>query len=379
MGKFTSDRRIIDRQLRFTFVLPQLRRKPIGGYRIVYEYASRLSMRGHHVTLVHPMIPPGGGALSRMLKRSEWKERIAHHRSGTSIPWFSFPSTVDNRIVRRLTPEIFPDGDVLCATSWRTAQCVAAAKSSMGQKLYMIQHYETWDAPKDLLDQTWRLPMHKIVISKWLAHLASAMGESSRTTYIPNGINFDQFALRTPYSSREPHRVGMLTHSKKWKGTFDGLTALELTRKSIPDLRVTLFGTGDRPPQAPAWMEYRQNVTGDALRDLYNEVAVFLHPSWAEGWPLPPAEAMACGCALVAADNPGVLDYVIDRATAMVAPRADPTSLARVLTKVLIDDSLRQSVASSGYHSIRWYTWTRAIDTLETLLAESTSTQASKS
>lgn len=357
-----------DRPLRITFVLPQLRVRPIGGFRVIYEYASHLSARGHRVSLVHPTRLSQATVVDQFMRRSEWRARIARLRSAAAVPWFEFPPGVDVRVVRRLTPQALPDADLVFATSWRTARYVAAATPAKGGKLYFIQHHETWDGPRDAVDATWRLPMHKVVISKWLAEIAARMGESERTTYIPNGMDFDQFASVTPYAQREPHRVGMLTHSKVWKGTSDGIAALEDVRERIPDLRVTLFGTGGRPPRAPAWMEYRENVTGDSLRALYNELAVFLHPSWAEGWPLPPAEAMACGCALVATDNPGVLDYISHERTAIVAPRRDPLALASALRRVLGDRALRESIAAAGHDSIQRYTWERATNSLERLL-----------
>ncbi len=211
--------------------------------------------------------------------------------------------------------------------------------------------------------------MHKIVISKWLAAIATDMGEASRTTYIPNGMDLHRFTLTVPYAKRDPYRVGMLTHNKEWKGTRDGLEALERVREKLPDLSVVLFGTGSRPRQAPAWMEYRRNVTGSALSTLYNELAVFLHPSWEEGWPLPPAEAMACGCAVVAADNPGVLDYASHEQTAIVAPRRNAAELTAALARILTDPSLRESIAVAGHKLIQSYTWVRATDALEGLLS----------
>jgi glycosyltransferase involved in cell wall biosynthesis len=357
-----------DSPLRITFVLPQLRLRPIGGFRVIYEYASHLASRGHRVSLVHPMRLPHAAVLDPFIRRSEWKERFARLRDPAVIPWWDFTEEIDISIVKRLTVDVLPDADVVFATSWRTAQCVNAAALTKGEKFYFIQHYEIWDGPQRAVDATWQLPMQKVVISKWLADIASTMHESSRTTYIPNGMNFDQFALVTPYATRDPHRVGMLTNSKEWKGTPDGIAALEQVRLAIPDLRVTLFGTGERPREAPEWMEYRMNVKGDDLRDLYNGLAVFLHPSWEEGWPLPPAEAMACGCAVVAADNPGVLDYITNEQMAIVAPRRDPTALASALIRVLSDRSLRESVAAAGHQAIQQYTWQRATDSLEDLI-----------
>lgn len=363
--------RIADPPLRITFVLPHLRAKPIGGYRIIYEYASRLASRGHDITLVHPIYLAEGSAVQHFARRSEWRERRARRSGAPIIPWFTFPAGVNVRIVRKLSHEVFPDADVLIATAWRTAGCVSAAPIRKGRKLYLIQHYETWDASRDKVDATWRLPLHKVVISKWLADIAAGMGESERTTYIPNGMDFQQFSLVVPYGAREPHRVGMLTHSKEWKGTPDGIAALERARRVVPDLTVTLFGTGARPPDAPAWMEYRENLTGDSLTSLYNELAIFLHASWAEGWPLPPAEAMACGCAVVATDNPGVLDYVEHERTAVVAPRRDRDALGDAVIRMLSDDNLRETLAAAGHDAIQFYTWRRATDAMEDLLSAS--------
>lgn len=355
-------------RLRITFVLPQLRSRPVGGFRVVYEYASHLADRGHRVSLVHPIRLPHTARVRQLARRSQWRERAARRHGPEVIPWFRFTEGTDVSVVKQLRPAELPDGDAIFATSWRTAQCVAAAPPVKGSKLYFIQHHETWDGSKDAVEATWRLPMHKVVISKWLGEIAARMGESERTTYIPNGMDFAQFACVAPYAARDPHRVGMLTHSKQWKGTPDGIAALEKVRAAIPDLSVVLFGSGDRPREAPSWMEYRENVTGAAVRDLYNELAVFLHPSWAEGWPLPPAEAMACGCAVVATDNPGVLDYITDERMAIVAPRRNPDALAAALTRVLSDRVLRESVAARGHEAIQRYTWQRATDSMEGLL-----------
>ena len=39
--------------MKIYFVLPQILRKPIGGYKIVYEYANRLSKEGHDIGILY--------------------------------------------------------------------------------------------------------------------------------------------------------------------------------------------------------------------------------------------------------------------------------------------------------------------------------------
>jgi glycosyltransferase involved in cell wall biosynthesis len=159
----------------------------------------------------------------------------------------------------------------------------------------------------------------------------------------------------------------MLYHGAAWKGAADGIEALRQARNELPDLDAVLFGT-DRRPSVPEWMTYVHNPTGDALVDLYNSLSIFLHPSWAEGWPLPPAESMACGCALVATANAGVSDYAHDGETAVMSPVRSPDALAGALIRVLRDQDLRLQLARAGNRAIQKMTWQRATDTFERVI-----------
>ena len=38
--------------MKICFILPQTLRKPIGGYKIIYEYANRLVDEGHKVVIL---------------------------------------------------------------------------------------------------------------------------------------------------------------------------------------------------------------------------------------------------------------------------------------------------------------------------------------
>src|SRR5262249_34102758 len=110
-----------------------------------------------------------------------------------------------------------------------------------------------------------------------------------------------------------------------------------------------------------------QQPTAEELLAIYNSCAVFLHPSWIEGWPLPPAEALACGCALVAAANLGVKDYAEHGTTALLTEIKNPEALAQSLVEVLNNFSLRQRLAEAGHRKINEFTWERAVGLLEGL------------
>ena len=73
----------------------------------------------------------------------------------------------------------------------------------------------------------------------------------------------------------------------------------------------------------------------------YNRASVFLLSSRYEGWGLPAAEAMACGAAVVATRCGGVEDFVHDERNGLLAPVADPRTLADATLRLLRDESTR--------------------------------------
>jgi len=81
-----------------------------------------------------------------------------------------------------------------------------------------------------------------------------------------------------------------------------------------------------------------------------------LHTSRTEGFPLPPAEAMLSGCALVAAANRGVQEYAVEGRTALLAPIRDPEALADRVCSLLLDPVLRCRLAWNGHDALRLFT-----------------------
>ncbi len=351
--------------MRVTFVLPVEVDKPVGGFKVVYEYANRLAQRGHAITVVHRNNDSFTTSRKEKLReevvflRKQWDKRpIAQ--------WFPVRPEVSLKVVREVTSRTLPDADALIATAWQTASWVNNAGARKGKKYYLIQHDETCMGPVDEVNSTWRLPLHKIVIAEWLRDKATGLGETA--THIPNGMDFGPFSIQRPLDGRFA-RVGMLFHSDfEWKGSADGLEAILLAKREVPELAASLFGTGPRPATIPDWVEYQCLPTPDELCRIYNRCSVFLQPSWTEGWGLTATEAMACGCALVTTDNGGSRDYAQDGVTALVSPPHQSAFLSKQIVRLLQNDAMRIAIAQAGAESIRRYTWDRAVNSLEDLV-----------
>jgi len=357
-------------RLHITFILPAYVSVPVGGFRVVYEYANRLVERGHAVRIAHSLNTLNAPFTDRLRSRSAWKNLFVTTPREVAVPWFALDSRVESRVYRdlsRLEIDLNAASHLIVATSWRTAPVVARiAWPERGA--YFIQHYETWDGEPSAIDATWRLPLSKIVIARWLVDKASELSPGTEVAYVPNGIDFECFERVVPFADRPRYRVGMLYHAYGWKGSADGIQALELVRSRLPDVDFQLFGTDKRPKWLPHWCGYTEGLSGRPLEQYYNSLRVFLHTSYAEGWPLPPAEAMACGASLVAADNPGVLEYADDSTRAVVVRRGDVEGFADAVTMLLANPDYAEALADAGSRYIRTYTWDRAVDAFESAL-----------
>ena len=358
--------------MRITFLMPGYMWTPSGGYRVIYEYANRLVDRGHHVTVVHPRrlkyLPAPNLPLRERLRRAKFG--LIGLFSTPVIDWQPIDKRVELLFVPNSGQRYLPDADVLFATAWQTVPSVLRASQAKGEKFYLIQGYETWMGPKDLVDQTWLAPINKIVIARWLLELGNSMG-ASNLTHIPIAINHSRYRALRAIEDR-PRQVVMAVSWVAIKGSKDGIAALEIAKRNFPDLSVVLFGNSRRPPWVPQWMSYSQDPEQERIiNDFYNGSSIILSPSWTEGFSLPPAEAAACGCAIVATDIKGHTEYVQEGVTGLLSPPRDPDALARNLCLLLERGDLRVRLAHSANDFIKQFTWDRSADLMEEFLFRS--------
>lgn len=167
----------------------------------------------------------------------------------------------------------------------------------------------------------------------------------------------------------------MYSFYSKYKAVDDGIQALKICKDKYPDLQVTIFGNY-RTPKIPSWVDYRYNVSDAELINIYNQSRIFICSSLAEGFAFPPAEAMACGCAVVSTDCGGNREYAIDGATALLSPPNDPGALAKNVINLLEDDDLRIKLAKAGHEYIQQFTWERSTNLLEQFIMKNIKSKA---
>ena len=230
-------------------------------------------------------------------------------------------------------------------------------------KFYLLQHFENWSGSNERVLSTWKLPLRKIAIAKWLVKIAQDIGENA--VHIPNGLDFAAFGMDVPPEKRNPNTVVMLHHKLEWKGFSDGFKAISLVKKSVPELELLLFGVDEKPEGLPGWVTYYRNPPQTILREIYNKAAIVVAPSWEEGWGLVPCEGLMCGCALVATDVGGHQEFSIHDKTALLCNPKNPEAMAENILALIRDQDRRLRLAYGGYAHIQQFTWERAISSFE--------------
>lgn len=336
-----------------TFIFPHPAAEPVGGYKVVFEYANRLAADGHKVNIVY------SGSLFWSKKPLYFKLTNCFRyiqtlfRGYSSRKWFDIDKRVKEHLTLSLNYRHVPKSDIYVCTSPYTAMYVKDYPTK--SKFYFIQGYENWGAITDeILRETYHYPLEKIVISKWLQEIIERE-ENENCTLIYNGFDFNYFKLTVPIREKNKYKVTMVYSPLEIKGCKYGFEALDIVKKTFPQLKVVMYGSAPKPENLPDWYTYHIKPERDLHNRIYNEAAIFLAPSIQEGWGLTVGEAMICGQAVVCTDNKGYREMASNKKNSLICNIKDSKSLAKNVIELMSDDELRNRIAEKGMQDIRFF------------------------
>ena len=100
-------------------------------------------------------------------------------------------------------------------------------------------------------------------------------------------------------------------------------------------------------------------VPDEDMPILYNLADIFVYPSLYEGFGLPPLEAMACGCPVIAS-NASSIPEVVGDAGMMIDPY-DVSGLAKAMYEVSTNDELRGELIKRGLDRAKQFSWEKCV------------------
>ncbi len=99
-------------------------------------------------------------------------------------------------------------------------------------------------------------------------------------------------------------------------------------------------------------------VTDAELRALFDQATALVFPSLFEGFGLPPLEAMACGCPVIASDIPTLREVCGD--AVLYADPNDAVVWSAHMDRLAEDPAIRGALSEGGRQQAERFTWDRA-------------------
>ncbi|MDP2933117.1 MAG: glycosyltransferase family 1 protein [bacterium] len=156
--------------------------------------------------------------------------------------------------------------------------------------------------------------------------------------------------------------IGRLEKKKNILGILKAFNAL---REKFPTLRLVLAGLPGhgfaeienylRDQKLWDFVEIRGYITEIEKQELYRGACAFVFPTFYEGFGMPILEAQSLGCPVVTSKY-GATAEVAKNSALLVDPQ-EPVEIAGACSKLIEDESLRESLIAAGLENVKQYTW----------------------
>lgn len=356
--------------MRINFLIPTT--GITGGIKVVFEHVNKLTELGHEINIVYPYVlsvdPGASDKLKGVVKII--RRKICNIVSKDKIKWFNLDARVNLIRVWDLSAKNILDADITVATANQTADWLVNYPESKGEKFYFIQDYEIWTRSKEKVDATWKMPLKKIVIAKWLKRLAEEKFNEKVYGIVPDGVDLNKFYNNNKTFNRKK-KILMMHHALEKKGTSDGIKAFEIAKRKHLEITLVLFGAYQLKKEKSSGAEFYYQPPEKQLRELYSSSDIFLWPSRFEGFGLPPMEAMACKTAVISTDTGAIREYAVENETAVIVPPKNIDLMSEKLIELIEDEKKLRELSMAGYNKIKEFSWNKSSRILEGIFLES--------
>jgi glycosyltransferase involved in cell wall biosynthesis len=183
----------------------------------------------------------------------------------------------------------------------------------------------------------------------------------SKIFVVPNAVS-DQFQPGPPVSEKKEYLLAVSSPSAH--KNFSRMIEAFLTLRDQEHLQLRIVGAASGVFSDPSLqhmaagdprIRFLGRLNDSELIAQYQGATAFVFPSLYEGFGIPPLEAQACGCPVVAANAAAIPEVL--QASALYFDPADVGHMAAAMERVLTDETLRQSLRRRGLQNITRYSW----------------------
>jgi glycosyltransferase involved in cell wall biosynthesis len=203
----------------------------------------------------------------------------------------------------------------------------------------------------NLVSHTFSFPLKKIVINEADFRKFS----TDKPQKIQLGIDTSKYYLTNPINERDGKIVLFPMRAQRDKGASVAIDAIKLIHGQRNDIKIITFGSYGKTDMIPKYVDHRGYIDDKELFNLYNRASVFVIPSLLEGFCLPGLEAMACGCAVITADNIGIREYVKHNTNGVIVPPNDSRAIADAVISLIDDSNQRNHLILNGLETVRTF------------------------
>ncbi|HZV89255.1 MAG TPA: glycosyltransferase family 4 protein [Candidatus Binatus sp.] len=201
---------------------------------------------------------------------------------------------------------------------------------------------------------------------------------------VPNGVDMEHFSVAARLARRAESRQRrsfrdeefvLLLIGNDWRNK--GLPTTLEVMAALPGLPIRLLVVGNDNAEQFVASATRLGVhdrchwepSSPDVLDFYCAADVYVSPSREDAFPLPVAEAMACGLPVITSIYAGTCDYIHDSVDGFVLrdPRDAPT-LARLIEHLQAEPDVRRKVGEAAAKTVVEWDWDRNAAALWELL-----------
>ena len=352
---------------KIVFLLPSL--KNGGGNRVVIELSNQIVLQGYEVFIIYP---------------NNSKDRCNYFINDSiklipvgELSYKKFPKLVNLTKVLDYVNYNFLDESPVIFTDPIMSLFSPIVRSRNKYRFIQADDYKIFD-DLHILRNRLLLVVYKILTVFSYRYYDTKIIFNSRYTFdrfvsvakkkcpyrlVHPAINHAIFSLNRVGKKTTKPTIGIVARKHPWKGFVDFISALKQIDENLYS-EVIVISHDDLTAFDLSGMMIFHPESDREIACLYNRIDVFVSTSWWEGFGLPPLEAMACGCAVIASKSGGVNEYACHDVNCLMYEPNNVGQLTACLNKILFDHDLRSNLILEGLRTSRLFSWKNSCNQL---------------